>query len=459
MAYESQTVNKLSSGRDTMKKKIIKTISGAMAAAIILSGCNSAQLKFDSEDEEAVEDSGEADSENESDEESTNESEEASTKETEDEETEAKESDADSSADASDVASDADEESDSAKKDNDNDSKKKTDESEFEDITDYDSTIMLDGEELTEDELSDIQDFLNQHENNGFVATSYRTPDKANWNEVFYGGAGIENCDFPDEALDAYLDAIGEDFVEYDLIALSGDDVRSYVESKTGITDFDISLLGGFTYIEEYDILFDQVSDTNHVNIVCEEGIRRDDLIQVLVYGEMQMVGELGAYRRISLIETGDSDNPYMFYSNRELWEDYADSVIEASVYGTDETITCATSGTAYGPDIAIIEDNAVKDIIYPRLSDIDLSDFNDVKEIAFCDINGDDLTDMVLILSDGDDTVAVVCDAHEYYEGYIEYSQGSSAVTIWLSDNVKKLTADNVIEYILNHQDEYNEL
>ena len=71
MAYESQTVNKLSSGRDTMKKKIIKTISGAMAAAIILSGCNSAQLKFDSEDEEAVEDSGEADSENESDEEST----------------------------------------------------------------------------------------------------------------------------------------------------------------------------------------------------------------------------------------------------------------------------------------------------------------------------------------------------------------------------------------------------
>ena len=49
--------------------------------------------------------------------------------------------------------------------------------------------------------------------------------------------------------------------------------------------------------------------------------------------------------------------------------------------------------------------------------------------------------------------------DAHAYYEGYIEYSQGSSAVTIWLSDNVKKLTADNVIEYILNHQDEYNEL
>lgn len=148
-----------------------------------------------------------------------------------------------------------------------------------------------------------------------------------------------------------------------------------------------------------------------------------------------------------------------MFYSNRELWEDYADSVIEASVYGTDETITCATSGTAYGPDIAIIEDNAVEDIIYPRLSDIDLSDFNDVKEIAFCDVNGDDFTDMVLILSDGDDTVAVVCDAHEYYEGYVEYSQGSSAVTIWLSDNVKKLTADNVIEYILNHQDEYNEL
>ena len=67
-----------------MKNKIIKSLAGAMATAIVLSGCNSAQLELDSEDEVAVEESDFADSENESDEEFANESKESSEEKSDD---------------------------------------------------------------------------------------------------------------------------------------------------------------------------------------------------------------------------------------------------------------------------------------------------------------------------------------------------------------------------------------
>ena len=39
---------------------------------------------------------------------------------------------------------------------------------------------------------------------------------------------------------------------------------RAFVEDKTGITDFDASLISDFVYVEEYDIFFSQVSDQCH---------------------------------------------------------------------------------------------------------------------------------------------------------------------------------------------------
>ena len=60
-----------------MKRDFCKLLAAAMAATTLISGCNSAQLELDSEDEIAVEESDFADSENESDEESANESEES----------------------------------------------------------------------------------------------------------------------------------------------------------------------------------------------------------------------------------------------------------------------------------------------------------------------------------------------------------------------------------------------
>ena len=50
---------------------------------------------------------------------------------------------------------------------------------------------------------------------------SYKNADQIDWGDVLAYGAGIENCDYSQEAVDAYLEASDEfDAVEYDLIAL-----------------------------------------------------------------------------------------------------------------------------------------------------------------------------------------------------------------------------------------------
>lgn len=45
---------------------------------------------------------------------------------------------------------------------------------------------------------------------------------------------------------------------------------------------------------------------------------------------------------------------------------------------------------------------------------------------------------------------------SNEWSEGY---AIGESKVTEWLGENVDDMTADNVIEYILDHQDEFEAL
>ena len=393
-----------------MKRRIISnlvtTICTAVVATTVLSGCDSAQLSLNSNDNA---DATKEDTENNI------------------------EEDAETTSEA------------------------KSDE-EFEDISFYDSEELMEGEELSEDDLSQIQDFLNQSESNGFVKSSYRTPDKIDWMQVFYNGAGLKNCDYPQEALDEYLSIIKKDSVEYDLLALSGEDVRALVEAKTGITDFELSKTG-YTYIEEYDVLFDQVSDTNYVKAICEKGVRNGELIQVSVYGETDRIGRVGSYRRITLVETGDSENPYHFYSNRELWEKYVDDTMEASDYETDEKITCAYISGEFGPESVVIDDNAVSRIVYLRIKDHDMTDFDDFKEIVFCDVNGDGCKDMIIIASDGKETIAVVCSSYEDRSGNICLDGGDDSVTSWLVENVDDMTADNVISYILDHQDEFEAL
>ena len=317
----------------------------------------------------------------------------------------------------------------------------------------HEPAYMLEGTPLTEDEMGQLQDFFNQPDNYGFTLSSYKTPDEIDWGKVFAYGAGIENCEYSQEALDAYLEADEYyDSVEYDVIALSGDDIRAFVETKTGKTDFDVASVDGFTYVESFDILFAQVSDTYDRNVSCLDGVKSGDSIQVVVEAGLQEHKRL-----ITLKEANESDKTYQFCSNRELWEEDVEKTIEARNFDTDEKVTCAVVSTEKGLDIEVIEEDSVTIVAHPRFSvheTVDIRKYSDIKEIAFCDVDGDKLSDMVTVLSDGQESIAVLNVGVVDEDGF-GYSIGNSAVTKWLSANVSDMNAENVIRYALDHQDE----
>lgn len=250
----------------------------------------------------------------------------------------------------------------------------------YEDITNYDSTEMMEGDSLTEEKISEMEDYLSKAENAAFVTTSYRTPDE----------------------------------IKGDNLATSG-----------------------------------EVVDIN-----CDLGIRNEKMIQLVV----SFPGTERYNRRITLLETEDSNEPYMFYSNRQLWEENVDKIIEASNYGTDEKTTCGviTDYGEWGPEIDVIEDNSVVSFIVLSPQIGDRLKCTNVKEIEFCDINGDSYNDMIAILEYGDEIVAVLCGGGLDKDGSYVYDQWKDGYSDWLSDNVSDITAANVIDYILEHQDEF---
>lgn len=228
------------------------------------------------------------------------------------------------------------------------------------------------------------------------------------------------------------------------------------MEDKTGITDFDASLISDFVYVEEYDIFFSQVSDCYMKDVRCEAGVRNGDVLQIIFH-----VGFQTNNRHLTIEATGDSDNPYRFFSNRELWEENAVKVIDATIYQNTGTITCAVVDSDEGPDIEIIVDNAVACVAHPWFrdsEDINIEQYSDVVEVEFWDVDDDGVADMIVILSDGDDSVAVLCKGYvnQWSEGYTE---PKAEVTKWLSENVSDMTADNAISYILDHKDEFNDI
>lgn len=252
----------------------------------------------------------------------------------------------------------------------------------YEDITGYDSTEMMDGETLTEDELKSFRDYFNLPKNYIYTIPQYRTPDMI--------------------------------------------DVK-------GVT-----------------------ADADRPEIVCLEGVRKGDMIQIVV----SYLNSIRYNRRVTLVETDDADQPYKFYSCRQLWEDAADKIIEAPIYGTDETVTCGVINKfdPWTTEIDIIEDNAVSNIVSlsPYIGTENKAS-DEVKEIAFCDIDKDGDDELIAICVYGDETRAILCGGHPDKEGKIDYNEWKEGYSMWLRDNVGDITADKVIDYILEHQDEFN--
>ena len=91
--------------------------------------------------------------------------------------------------------------------------------------------------------------------------------------------------------------------------------------------------------------------------------------------------------------------------------------------------------------------------------NDNELSDFSGHVNVMSCALV-EALTktrELIAICVYGDETRAILCGGHPDKEGKIDYNEWKEGYSMWLRDNVSDITADKVIDYILEHQDEFN--
>lgn len=83
---------------------------------------------------------------------------------------------------------------------------------------------------LTEEELQQFSDYVNQNENYGFLMSVYDTPADINLDELFYSGAGIETERAADEEIAAYLKETGYEELYTDFTHLTSLQIDTFLQ-------------------------------------------------------------------------------------------------------------------------------------------------------------------------------------------------------------------------------------
>lgn len=172
--------------------------------------------------------------------------------------------------------------------------------------------------ELSETKLNEIETYLNDKENNGFISFNHYTrPEEASLDDILYDcTAGQHHTSWNDAERLAWLDANGftEDYFVRPVYRFYRADLETLIQQKLGIT---LSALeNDMLYIEEYDAFYDYShSDSQFQQAEVESGYAEGDFC--VVYYKMRQ-SESFDYElfRVTLKPTDDS---YQFVSNVEI--------------------------------------------------------------------------------------------------------------------------------------------
>ncbi len=133
-------------------------------------------------------------------------------------------------------------------------------------------TVETETRNLTEEELKQIGEWASDIENYGFFLSSYQDPRYADYDEVFYVGAGMDvSYEYSsEEVAEEYLRLTGDEEVMTDITVLKRSDIDQFLHRKVGIGVEDIGLT--WMYSSTYDLYYFQHGDTNAITYQCTEG-------------------------------------------------------------------------------------------------------------------------------------------------------------------------------------------
>ena len=173
------------------------------------------------------------------------------------------------------------------------------------------SLTELNVEALSAKKLVEIEAFLSDEENNGFVSMNeYTCPEQVYLYYALYEGAGIGvgSWEWPDEEVQDYLTAIGWEEIYVPVLRFKRRDVEALVQKKLGISLSDLTKDIDLRYVEKYDAYYHAHSDTNYQTVKVLHGWLEGGLY--VVDYEIGAMGDMG---RVTLKLTKDG---YQFISN-----------------------------------------------------------------------------------------------------------------------------------------------
>ncbi len=168
-------------------------------------------------------------------------------------------------------------------------------------------------------QTAEIQEYLNDTANNGFIAHNYYTsPEKIDLYYALYDGAGIGTVgitDWSEQEKQDVLTAAGWDEYHCPPLKVTRAAFEALVQEKTGLSakDFERDITQSFHYIEAYDAYYAMHGDTNYDPITVISGETDGDGHYVIEY-----VSNNDAERR-AIVTLRKGDVGYQFISNVEV--------------------------------------------------------------------------------------------------------------------------------------------
>lgn len=119
--------------------------------------------------------------------------------------------------------------------------------------------------DLTDDEIAELQRYINEPGSYGFLLSLYDRPEQIDAEEVFYTGAGLNMLPLSEEEKEEYLEAADLDYTEDNILRLTAEQVNGLLVYRTGISYKDLENKPDWIYLQDYDAYYQLrgVEDSN----------------------------------------------------------------------------------------------------------------------------------------------------------------------------------------------------
>ena len=261
---------------------------------------------------------------------------------------------------------------------------------------------------LSESECLELEKFINDTGNYGFLLSVYEKPQDLDAEQVFFEGAGLELRVPAEEEREAYLEETGEEMA-VNLFRLGATQVNDYLQYRAGVSMDELSHKPDWVYLEDYDAYYLCHGDeeTNVCDFEVTDAAVQGDFYRVH-FRVRREAPDLDGWHipvyEVILKKNGDS---YRFCANR-LWMENGLLLRPYCEFDTEsfgKVRFCSYKPDRNAGEYADVTFSFVKasDVLFnlPGMSASNIREnmeFDDVKAVDLADYDGDGAKEIVTI-------------------------------------------------------------